>query len=278
MQKYQSLYKLVEAFQHFFNKDNIVTTLVDLTTRGDFQDYLQVKLDTTEKFIYFTVLMYFKKNNMNLDNIENLLNNLYVYSRIENTGENAQESCEYCDNGNIDCENCGGTGFVSCDICNGTHKVDCLECDEGVDEEGEPCSECKGSGKITCDNCDRDGEVHCDECNHGSLECSECDGRGNVYTDEYIYEIITLVSWDLEMKQKLLESLNNKEGISVWNSNEDSSIQLGFRKFEDRTYVDEGEYYCCKLKDDLSDIHLDVHDLQITSELYAKKFINSIEI
>ncbi len=53
-----------------------------------------------------------------------------------------ESTCEYCDEGQVDCPECAGSGEEEyvCDSCGDLHF--------------HTCAECEGSGKIECEDCD----------------------------------------------------------------------------------------------------------------------------
>jgi hypothetical protein len=98
---------------------------------------------------------------------KHITNNLFVFSFIEVTGDEAEDECGRCN----------GDGRDDCYTCDGGGKEDCEECDgTGDDEEGGPCDYCHGGGYVTCDNCNGGGQE----------TCSYCDGSGYVVKEDYL--------------------------------------------------------------------------------------------
>ena len=105
--------------------------------------------------------------------------------------------CEDCEEGYIDCDNCGGNWEHNCEECNGEGRWDCDDCDgEGQVECGHcdggrnPCVDCEGSGGIDCKDCGGegcknclDGIVPCPDCEGGKQICEECDGNSTIGCD-----------------------------------------------------------------------------------------------
>lgn len=87
-------------------------------------------------------------------------------------------ACEYCEDGRVECNECGGSGRVDCWKCNGDRTVECEDCGGDGDLD---CGECDGSGSIDgkkCGDCNGSGRIKCGECIGGSVDCGECGGTG----------------------------------------------------------------------------------------------------
>lgn len=69
----------------------------------------------------------------------------------------SSSSCEYCDDGAQECNDCEGRGDFMCSTCDGSGEVensegDTVTCD-GCDEGWYPCDDCGGSGQQDCEDC-----------------------------------------------------------------------------------------------------------------------------
>lgn len=107
-------------------------------------------------------------------------------------GGNGTETCGFCTNGTVPCENCDEDGQIECPDCDG---VGTLQHDDG---EEEVCDMCSGSGQLTCDKCGGEGDVDCPECGGDAYQnCSECGGEGEVENRfEHYYAIDYWLTWD----------------------------------------------------------------------------------
>lgn len=86
---------------------------------------------------------------------------------------------------NIECKVCGGTGryVVECKNCNGSGNVDCEDCSGSGycgrchGDGGWDCRACHASGK--CGKCKAKGKIWCPDC-HGKGKCFDCKGRKEI--------------------------------------------------------------------------------------------------
>jgi len=119
-------------------------------------------------------------------------------------------SCDYCDNGEIDCRSCDGNGHVDCDECYGDGTETCGHCngsgtqtedDDDGDQIEVDCDDCDGEGNIRCTSCGGIGNFECSECEGkryqqcdncegaGDFACDYCGGNGEVDSDELYYDV-----------------------------------------------------------------------------------------
>lgn len=118
-----------------------------------------------------------------------------------------------------ECDNCNGTGNQRCETCLGDGETDCGECDgSGEDAEGSPCDECQGGGRVECYNCDGSGETNCDDCG----------GRGELNTDNTVYYIETICTWNNKLKSAL--ELNQGEPTPSLSDSEYDSLSSEYIK------------------------------------------------
>lgn len=95
----------------------------------------------------------------------------------------------------INCTNCDGDGYIRCSYCQGSSREDCPNCHNGdvecdncngtgeIDDET-MCEVCNGSGNQDCYRCGGTAEVNCHNCDgHGTEECESCNGNGEVDSD-----------------------------------------------------------------------------------------------
>ena len=121
-------------------------------------------------------------------------NNLYTFDVICFGDAPGDIDCDDCKGSGYDsCGYCGGDGEESCDYCDGTGKVE-TEDDEGNSDE-EDCDYCDGRGYLECDYCGGNGDE----------DCRNCDGNGYV-TDYYEVPqitVITYISYDLNLEAEI---------------------------------------------------------------------------
>ena len=121
-------------------------------------------------------------------------NNLYTFDVICFGDAPGDIDCDDCKgSGHDSCGYCGGDGEESCDYCDGTGKVE-TEDDEGNSDE-EDCDYCDGRGYLECDYCGGSGDE----------DCGSCDGNGYI-TDYYEVPqitVITYISYDLNLEAEI---------------------------------------------------------------------------
>jgi len=66
------------------------------------------------------------------------------------------------------------------------------------------CGACNGDGDFDCDTCYGTGESYdggdCPKCVQGRVTCQDCDGIGEVESDEVIYKLYQIVTWNTDIK------------------------------------------------------------------------------
>jgi hypothetical protein len=128
----------------------------------------------------------------------------YGYVDCNNCDGSGKQDCRYCDGeGTLECDTCYGEGTQDCRYCDGKGteteteeddegeevevEVACVHCDGGGKES---CRDCGGQGNFECDTCDSTGTEECGEClGSGSDYCGECGGSGDVESYESYYSI-----------------------------------------------------------------------------------------
>lgn len=138
-----------------------------------------------EELIVLSLIIGNINNNTNIEELyEEIINKLFVFSMVEITGDDVEETCT----------NCGGNGEIICDICGGEGDVYCKTCNgDGLDSENNDCYDCGGEGSFDCTSCVR-----------GYSLCDMCNGLG-YYTKEYYNNIdqYYFVSFDIKLKTEL---------------------------------------------------------------------------
>ena len=174
--------------------DQVYYNLVDI--RKKYNDYF-MKM-SFQDFIKLTFYTWSYINTGNFKLGQKYLNNIFFVGFFLPDAQKYDAECEECDGeGRSDCSYCR-YGNVNCDECEGTGNVECTVCNGG---ENDDCEECGGSGEVSCEECSGEGEVSCDECQgSGRDDCSSCDGGGIIETDENLYRVETFISWSPELK------------------------------------------------------------------------------
>jgi hypothetical protein len=159
-------------------------------------------LETTMKLVFFIDSI---KKNIERKYVEwSVNNNLYIFDVV----------CFGESPGEIECDDCGGSGYENCDSCNGSGEDSCWHCEgtgkeEVEDDEGNPEEE-------DCDYCDGRGEITCGDCNgDGSLDCYKCNGNGEVEDIEDVpsISVVTYITYDLNLGAELEGLLSNAEDV-----------------------------------------------------------------
>ena len=179
------------------------------TSRGvDFQSIFKYYLGEREMFFehfsnldfyYFFFYCYFmwsKGTALSQEELDELMNNVYVADIIDTNFYNVSETCS----------NCEGSGQEECINCGGEQTVECPECDgNGEDEEGEPCDVCEGSGIVPCSLCD----------GYGEYDCDQCDGTGEIEDESNMgFQYFFYFSTNSDEKNELLRSYQNNEPLA----------------------------------------------------------------
>jgi hypothetical protein len=164
---------------------------------------------------------------------QHIINNLFVFSFLEVTGDEAEDECGRCyGDGKEDCYTCDGDGNENCDECDGT----------GEDEEGGPCDYCHGGGYVTCGNC------------HGSgvESCNYCDGSGYVVKESYLpfrqdyyasfdpklYSILEVIDEEQPINNNLIEMVMDSKYTFLFNEYDgDTDMLPSELKYDDTMFV-----------------------------------------
>lgn len=224
--EFKKLYAIAKTLADFIkdeypDKSYVNTRFINQFCNSDYYaKLLLTKVDSGVPRIQIIFIIYFiiSDPNMSQDDMIRNINNLYVveidwYDDEVNIKEECSDcggagylSCEYCDNGEIDCRSCDGNGHVDCYECYGDGKEECGYCDGSGredDEEGnfDECAHCDGEGNIRCTSCGGVGNFECSECDGkryqqcdncggaGDFACDYCGGYGEVDSDELYYDV-----------------------------------------------------------------------------------------
>jgi hypothetical protein len=135
------------------------------------------------------------KNDFSL--AEKNLNNIFFSHLLSIEDHKYYETCPECGGyGTESCNSCDGRGNVTCGHCGGDGEVGCCS-----DEE---CAECDGKGEKECDWCDGEGKTECRECDgEGNLDCDYCGGNEEIETDNNLWDVKFICSWNKNLKSIL---------------------------------------------------------------------------
>ena len=206
-----------------------------------------------------------------------MCNQLFFAKLFKPRDENYQESCNTCGgDGDLECNECYGSGEQQCNNCDGSGEQQCNNCDgsgeiEDVDVEGEsiavPCPDCNSSGEYTCSDCGGEGLETCYECNgNGREPCYECSGTGEQESEELMYDLYSICSWDKDIYNRCEINLNTPNPSFT----DDDFYDLRNKYLILHNEEDHGEliedlssdnYYCFMLEIDVND------DLDISSSM-----------
>lgn len=202
--------KLEGLITNYNTPQNVYTILIKnlYKTQTDYFKYLG-----PENIIKLTFLIFSYKNTGDFDLGEQMLNDSMFLGILYSEGVEYREPCEACSgDAQIDCTECDGTQEVNCDECDGMGEIPCDTCyGSGIDpdsEEEEECPDCSGAGNRTCWNCGGNETVDCRECDMGLINCQECDGIGEIETEEWIYNVEVIMTWDPEIIKNATETDN----------------------------------------------------------------------
>ena len=232
--------------------DTPTEALVNLKAEKNLYSYFTAL--SPDSFVKLIISVYCNQNDISFSKFEAILDNLFFAVIFYTSGDYAEETCDECGgDGTIPCDTCDGNGEQRCGTCSGQGDVQCEDCDgygyiENDQGEEVECNTCGGNGTIDCDDCD-DGYQRCEECGgQGYESCQQCDGLGEIQTDELIYDISLICSWDQDLKNQCELKVGEFEPIA-------ESYQLDSKKdiifLSKRTKnaeldseVKEDEYYC----------------------------------
>jgi hypothetical protein len=209
------------------------------------------------KLIFY---IYSYKRTKSFELANKMCNQLFFAKLFTPRDEFYERSCDGCGgDGDIECGECYGSGQQDCSNCNGTGEQECTNCGgsgdiEDVDDEGEssevPCPDCQGKGEYTCSHCDGDSVEYCHECGgNGRESCYQCSGTGEVESEELMYEMYSICSWDKSVYDKCEINLNRLS--PAFTNDEFYNLRNNFVRLhyeEDHDELDENlnsdNYYC----------------------------------
>jgi len=218
------------------------------------RDYF--RLHDTQFILRLVLYIYSLKKTGDFILGQNMFEHLFFASLFSTNNQNYQESCYDCGgDGYINCDDCDGGGTVTCTNCDGEGDEPCPDCDGtgetyDDDEHEVKCDNCEGSGVVTCYTCDGEGTEGCQSCaSDGTVRCDDCDGNGEIDTDEIVYDVYYMCSWNedfynrCEMKENTDEpTLSNSEFFKL----EKDSIILKY--YEDHSEISvelyDDVFYC----------------------------------
>ena len=210
-------------------------------------------LYSPEQLVKIPIYIFSKNETGNFELGDNMIKNAWIGNVFEfgdgdyyvescdSCAGDGYETCQDCDNGNVDCDNCDGHGKVDCEACDGV----------GEDEEGDSCSECNGHGQVDCDDCDGVGYVECRNCGgDGSYQCGDCDGKGDIETDSLNYMNKTVIVWDRKLINMFMNSyelekpMSNQDILPFINQSMMSYLDVHEDVAEFKTDVKSDTMYC----------------------------------
>jgi len=192
-------HNLVDTVEDFEKPQNVYDRLLSLANTH--LDYFSVL--GAESIIKLTFLIYSLKKTNNFELGEKMINDTMFLFVLFSEGDNYRTICDMCggDGENL-CGNCDGEGETPCEECDATGEITCDTCyGSGIDpdNEEESCWDCNGAGVRTCPSCDGYTMENCTECyGRRTVNCDECDAIGQLETDEWLYEIEAILTWDLD--------------------------------------------------------------------------------
>lgn len=209
--KLEDLILSFDTPQHVYNK------LMSLCQQQpDYFGYIGPK-----NVINLSLLLYSYKTTNSFKLGEKMIDDSMFLFLLYSDGANHRETCEACaGDGKIDCDSCNSNGEIECPECDGEGEIECFDCNgSGVDSDDEECNTCNGSGKLDCTNCDSSGYVSCDVCNGEGLEtCSNCDDIGEIETDDWDYDIMSILTWNKKLIDKSVDTQQTLVPILNYNN------------------------------------------------------------
>lgn len=137
-----------------------------------------MKIWSAEDIITFIFLLTTKTQDLS-SAYDLIKNQMYGYQIIKLIEEDPSVECDYCEGrGYESCEYCAGMGQISCDLCD-DGDIECDVCSGSGKDDGDDCGSCDGRGYNNCEDCN-EGYVDCQQCHEGDAECNNCDGAGLV--------------------------------------------------------------------------------------------------
>jgi hypothetical protein len=226
-----------------------------------------------ESIIKLTFLIYSLKKTNNFELGEKMINDSMFLFTLFSEGNEHRDLCEVCvGDGQVECNTCDGTGETPCEECDVTGEVTCDTCDgSGVDpdNEEESCWDCNGGGNLTCPSCHGNTVETCPECHGTRLEpCQNCDEIGEVVTDDWDYEMETILTWDKSLISKAIEFENTLVPIIPIEEYNQHNNYIVIQYYGDDNYLDfkkgfrSEEVYCFGYNDN-PDVKLTPHGMVV---------------
>jgi hypothetical protein len=201
--------KLEDSVEYYDIPQQVYDELLELAVKQ--KDYFD--MIGAENIIKLTFLIYSYKRTSSFELGEQMLNDSMFLFTLSSEGNNHREVCQECGGeGQINCQECDGGGEVPCSECGESGEITCDTCNgSGVDpdNEEESCWDCNGAGNLTCPQCNGNTVETCPECYGSRLEtCPACDDTGQVETDDWDYNIETILTWNPKLISTSIEHEN----------------------------------------------------------------------
>lgn len=166
-----------------------------------------------------------------------------------------------------DCYECDSSGNISCDECE-DGRVECPECEGSGELEGEEgneeCDQCNGEGYVDCDWCYGEGEQQCGDCD-GEGELASEDEYVTMNTEYWIFygdEVLRELTEESEkgiggMYFEPYEILDKQKGSVFLLRGDGDTNKIEIDEFEEEAPYDEVEgKYKIEYLYDLSDYNI----------------------
>jgi len=231
--------KLENNFKDFETLKDVFETVKKLNSeQSDYFSFLG-----PQNVILLTFLMFSYKKTNGFELGYQMLNDSMFLSFIFSEGNNHREMCEQCaGDGQVECNTCDGTGDVPCEECDATGETPCDTCDgSGFDPENEEesCWDCNGAGNKTCWNCHGFTTDTCFECHGTRLEpCQNCDEIGEIETEDWDYEMETILTWDKSLISKSIEFENTLVPIMSMEEYNNNNNYIVITYYGDDNYLE----------------------------------------
>lgn len=228
-----------------------------------------------QELLKIVIYVYSLKKTKKFDLGDKILNSGYFATIFKLHGDKYRKSCDECSgDGSVDCHECDGSGRQTCSSCEGEGDETCTQCDGSgsvEDDEGEQetCDNCSGEGKESCIDCGGDGGVSCYDCNGSGYEpCYSCDGIGEIETDEDIYLMMDIFTWNESLKSECELSTDTDYPVMTeteYDKKMENTLILHTSEEHDEFIIDlnEDNYYCCYFDNGFSNIYLDGYQFKL---------------
>ena len=225
---------LEDTIGTFETPQNVYDELLELSRKQS--DYFT--MIGGENIIKLTFLIFSYKHTNNFDLGDKMLDDSMFLFTLFSEGNEHRELCESCfGEGQVECDTCDGTGETPCEECDETGEIPCDTCDgSGVDpdNEEESCWDCNGAGIRTCPSCHGDTMETCPECHGNRIEpCQNCDSIGEIETDDWDYEMETILTWDKLLISKAIEYENTLVPIMTINEYNQHDNYIVIKYYDD---------------------------------------------